>query len=586
MCDPNQGPSAPSKRARNKRSQTLKLKQDAKSDKETLKPKEVGYFNPSLKDPHNTGVVAVGRYTVFTNVFTFTDRLRQLAASHGEKIVKAVWVSCLQETALAWYITELTDMERDALQRSGLDRIICQLIKAFRKSPSEALQSLKSASLTLLDLKQGKRLKPFVYGIIQDARACDIPPKIQLLYAFEAFDAEIQSQILKPTDKTTLGEFFRQIGERESILLAKARQISMPQNVQPAAQHQIVPVPSNTYSRAQSHQLPQICPPSQQAFSKQLYSQKPSVPYVPASLGQVSNPGTYPFGSQGQSNPLSGSTGSGGQQQSQRELQRYSKSHVWPPRYPEYDRDSSPDSQYPDSDANDEEFMSPDPFQQVMDDLEKFGFDDFKISEAEFEKTSIEYRTPLYSPENPQAQNEFGDLVDYGTVIARVEHSQCDLYGTSGGFPAHYHEENIIMTAAILDMDYRSSSPELNRWVTELDSDFEEEEEYGSIIKDGCPVGFPDSPGGFQSQCFDEQKYYSGPDSQEDCGDRNGYGGHGGYGDCHDYGGYNGCNDNDGCNNYDSYDNGGGYDSGGYDDGGYDDSSYDDDGDYDDYSDY
>lgn len=224
--------SAPSKWTRNQESQSRNLKPDAKSKNETLKPETVGYFNPSLKDPHNTGIIAVGKYTVFTNIFPFTDRLRQLAVSHGEDSVKTVWTNCLQETALAWYFTELTDMEKDALQKLSLDWVIYKLIKAFRKSPSEALQSLKSASFTLLDLKRGKRLRPFVYGIIQDARACDLPPKIQLLYAFEAFDVEIQSQLSKPTDSTTLGAFFQQLDDRESVLLAKARQLPISQDLQ------------------------------------------------------------------------------------------------------------------------------------------------------------------------------------------------------------------------------------------------------------------------------------------------------------------------------------------------------------------
>ncbi|OTB13746.1 hypothetical protein K445DRAFT_158079 [Daldinia sp. EC12] len=316
----HQGPGTPGKPTSNEGPQSLERIPNANSDKGTLKPKEIGYFNPSLKDPHNTGIVAVGRYTIFTNVFPFTDRLRQFAASHGENVVKAVWVSCLQETALAWYITELTDMERDALQNSSFDWIICQLIKAFRKSPSEALQRLKSASFTLWDLQRGKEFKPFVYSIIQDARACDIPPNIQLLYVFEAFDVEIQSQLSKPTHTTTLGAFFQQISERESVLLARARHIYTPQYLQPTAQNQIAPVSSGQHNYAQNPQSLHIYPQSlhiypqslhiypqsqhiylqsQQAPSNQIYDQKSSQAPVQISFGHGSNFTIHPFTTQG-----------------------------------------------------------------------------------------------------------------------------------------------------------------------------------------------------------------------------------------------------------------------------------------------
>ncbi|KAI1127019.1 hypothetical protein F5Y10DRAFT_202175 [Nemania abortiva] len=88
-----------------------------------LKPDDIGYFNPGIRDPEGHGIVASGRVTIYTNVHVFTNRLRHLAATRGEQVVREVWGLCLQGTALHWHTVELSDLERAALSKGPIDRL-------------------------------------------------------------------------------------------------------------------------------------------------------------------------------------------------------------------------------------------------------------------------------------------------------------------------------------------------------------------------------------------------------------------------------------------------------------------------------
>jgi len=192
-----------------------------------LKADEVGYFNPSLPDPQETGAVAQGKQTIYTDVWSFTDRLMDLSRIYGEQKVKAVWITCLQNTALAWHTTELTETDKAALNAGPLFHICDKLQTRFKKNHSDALASLQNSRFTLYDLKNGHQLRPFIQKIIRDGKACDYTLKNQLLSAFEALEPRIQAQLSKPTSATTLGQFLEQIDDRESVFRGMAEQLNM-----------------------------------------------------------------------------------------------------------------------------------------------------------------------------------------------------------------------------------------------------------------------------------------------------------------------------------------------------------------------
>jgi hypothetical protein len=49
----------------------------------------VGVFDPDLKDieVNGSGIVSVGKLTVYTNVYAFTNRIREIANKKGDQVV-------------------------------------------------------------------------------------------------------------------------------------------------------------------------------------------------------------------------------------------------------------------------------------------------------------------------------------------------------------------------------------------------------------------------------------------------------------------------------------------------------------------
>jgi len=221
----------------------------------TLKPDDVGYFNPTTRNPDGTGITSSGKVTIFTDVYAFTERLKHLKETRGELAVKEVWTTCLQSTALNWHATELTNLERTALSQGTVDLVCSTLENHFKRNPSEALQSLQAKKFTLLDIRHGKTMRPFVQGVVKDAKACGLPESTQLIWAFEACDSQIQAIIGKPQPTDSLGHFLVEVDRQESVLQARARELYPFVGGQQSAPPQ--PVSAYGYAQPQGRYPPQ-----------------------------------------------------------------------------------------------------------------------------------------------------------------------------------------------------------------------------------------------------------------------------------------------------------------------------------------
>ncbi|KAI0860172.1 hypothetical protein F4860DRAFT_480350 [Xylaria cubensis] len=265
----------------------------------SLKPDDVGYFNPNTKDPEGHGIVASGRVTIYTNVHAFTNRLDHLATTRGEQAVKDVWGLCLQGTALHWHTIELSDLERTALSQGDVALIRKTLEDRFKKTKSDALKSLSKHVFTLYDLFAGKSMRAFVQQVLADAKACDLPMEAQLLWAFESFDSEIQGQLIKPDSKTTLSAFLDKMDEQESVLINRANerfrsQQNLPQAAPVAAfyvlrqQHMAWEVSPRSFSPGKSSRPSKRTTPSTSTSQSRNIFPRPSHGISSESAGRIS----------------------------------------------------------------------------------------------------------------------------------------------------------------------------------------------------------------------------------------------------------------------------------------------------------
>jgi hypothetical protein len=74
-------------------------------------------------EDNGLGVSTTGKYTIYKDVYAFTDRLKHLAAVRSEGLVREVFLTYLRGAALVWHFTELSDMERDLMMTASLEQI-------------------------------------------------------------------------------------------------------------------------------------------------------------------------------------------------------------------------------------------------------------------------------------------------------------------------------------------------------------------------------------------------------------------------------------------------------------------------------
>ena len=85
---------------------------------------DIGYFDPE-------GVATTGKTVVYTDVFAFTHMLSYLAETQQDDI-RIAFPLCLRGTALFWYSTELTPLERRLLSSVPVSEICTSLISRFK----------------------------------------------------------------------------------------------------------------------------------------------------------------------------------------------------------------------------------------------------------------------------------------------------------------------------------------------------------------------------------------------------------------------------------------------------------------------
>lgn len=76
----------------------------------------LGYFDPHLDRAHREGIIVlVGKDVYYRNVVLFVQYFQSLVTFQGTAFVNVNITTFLQSSALKWYIFELSDFDRDAL---------------------------------------------------------------------------------------------------------------------------------------------------------------------------------------------------------------------------------------------------------------------------------------------------------------------------------------------------------------------------------------------------------------------------------------------------------------------------------------
>ena len=81
------------------------------------KADEIGLFDPHLHKSHGDGeIITVGKDVYYRSVMLFIERIWDMATIKGAQLVRINLNTCLCGAALAWYTSELSNLERVGLQ--------------------------------------------------------------------------------------------------------------------------------------------------------------------------------------------------------------------------------------------------------------------------------------------------------------------------------------------------------------------------------------------------------------------------------------------------------------------------------------
>ena len=182
------------------------------SRQQVLKPKDVGLFNPDVADEHGLGPVAtVSSDTVYRDIYTWVERLKDLVYIHGSDDVKQVIQPCLRGSAATWWIAELTDEDRRKLRAADLQRWYSLLIKRFKIQTSVAISRITSSSYSPQDLTRGSP-RIWIHQMLHYAKAAEMDSTFnQLILIWNRFDANLRKDIPMPKPTTRLIDFLEQI---------------------------------------------------------------------------------------------------------------------------------------------------------------------------------------------------------------------------------------------------------------------------------------------------------------------------------------------------------------------------------------
>ncbi|SLM41263.1 probable transposable element [Lasallia pustulata] len=176
-------------------------------------PPDLGFFHPDVPESYGTGnVIFNSKETIYREVYTFIKRVEDYALLVGEEKVAENLSTCLRGNTLNWYLQELDDFTRQALQNMPLTEFSSKLAKRFKMTMTKALEQLNKEHYSLLDAHANREPQGYLQNMMRYAQAAGVTDLLaQLTWAWQGLDIELQTVTAMPRSRTTLQEFSEEL---------------------------------------------------------------------------------------------------------------------------------------------------------------------------------------------------------------------------------------------------------------------------------------------------------------------------------------------------------------------------------------
>ncbi|KAI8173776.1 hypothetical protein K4K49_003035 [Colletotrichum sp. SAR 10_70] len=199
-----------------------------------LKREEIGIFDPEYPDPQDVGMVTVGKDIVYTDVWTFWDRLDTFlddreTQSQAEKQIIDIFSTLLQGSAVIWWTIETTARRRQKLRERGLNDLMKALEKPFAMDPGRATKKFRKTRFFLRDLLDDEHsLRKFVQKKFRYSKAIGTLDRRNanwrgvMMDIWSGKELDVQQYLQPPGRRDTMEGYMQKIEEARTILLSAA----------------------------------------------------------------------------------------------------------------------------------------------------------------------------------------------------------------------------------------------------------------------------------------------------------------------------------------------------------------------------
>ena len=177
------------------------------------KADEVGLFDPHLDKSHEEGeVVTVSKEIYYWSVMLFIEQIQNITTIKGAQLVWINLNTCLHGSALAWYTSELSNLEWVGLHsdENSVKEWCWALKEQFKELTSVTLFNLTITKYTMADAQSHCEPAVYIQLILQHAKSANIDSvENQLIFVYQNIATELHIFIDSPTSTITVSHFIQ-----------------------------------------------------------------------------------------------------------------------------------------------------------------------------------------------------------------------------------------------------------------------------------------------------------------------------------------------------------------------------------------
>jgi hypothetical protein len=155
----------------------------------------------------------------FRDVHLFLKRVKDVTKVKDVAQIRKNLFTCLQELALQWYISKLSENIKNLLKYDNeIEYWKKELLKKFKESVSVVMTSLIKKKYTMKNVKRRRKSRKYVEMILRAAKSAKLISKIsQIFLIYNEIDVKFQRNIFMFKSDTKLDNFLTNLNDCKNV---------------------------------------------------------------------------------------------------------------------------------------------------------------------------------------------------------------------------------------------------------------------------------------------------------------------------------------------------------------------------------